>query len=141
MALTLNYVIGRICALWHMHVMDIDLYSAILSALAHPARRQALALLRRGNELCVCELMSSLGVGQSRMSRHMSALKDVGLVTDRRDAQWVRYRLANKIDPAVMRIIDAVLAVTPPPAAPKPFKAKTARPKSRSSRNHAGAAA
>ena len=50
-------------------------------------------LLSDGSEHCVCELMRKLGATQSRMSRHMQVLKQAGLVVDRRDAQWVRYRI------------------------------------------------
>ena len=66
---------------------------AILVALSEPTRLAALRILWDGGEHCVCELMTRLGATQSRMSRHMQALKGAGLVTDRRDAQWVRYRL------------------------------------------------
>ena len=59
--------------------------------------------------------MTKLGVSQSRMSRHMSALKSVGLVTDRRDAQWVRYRLAPDLAPTERAILDAVMTATPEP--------------------------
>ena len=50
------------------------------------------------------------------MSRHMGALKIAGLVTDRRDAQWVRYRRKPRLDAAVAAVVDAVLAL-PVPAA------------------------
>lgn len=43
------------------------------------------------------------------MSRHMAALKEVGLVMDRRDAQWVRYRFNRNADASVVRIVTAVL--------------------------------
>jgi len=36
--------------------------------------------------------MAWLDASQSRMSRRMKMLREVGLVLDRRDAQWVRYR-------------------------------------------------
>ncbi len=85
----------------------------LLGALAHPVRRQALAFLNANEELCVCELMSSLGVTQSRMSRHMSTLKAIGLVLERRDAQWVRYRRNPNTPAAVARIVDRVLDATP----------------------------
>jgi len=49
------------------------------------------------------------------MSRHMAALRTVGLVTDRRDAQWVRYRLAADLPPATRAIVDAVMATVPEP--------------------------
>lgn len=85
----------------------------LLGALAHPVRRRALALLKANEELCVCELMSTLGVTQSRMSRHMSTLKTIGLVLERRDAQWVRYRRNPNTPAAVARIVALVLDLMP----------------------------
>lgn len=95
--------------------MDEQKLSELLTALAEPTRRKALALLTEGTELCVCELMAALNVSQSRMSRHMAALKAAGLVTDRRDAQWVRYRCVRMRSPVAQRIVDAVLAATKTP--------------------------
>lgn len=83
---------------------------AILSALAEPTRLAALRILWDGGEHCVCELMQKLGASQSRMSRHMAALKAVGLVLDRRDAQWVRYRRNPNLAPAIAAIVAAVIA-------------------------------
>ena len=85
---------------------------ALLSALAEPTRLAALRLLRDGGEHCVCELMRTLGASQSRMSRHMAVLKAVGLVTDRRDAQWVRYRLRADMPPDMSAVVQAVLALS-----------------------------
>lgn len=83
----------------------------ILSALAEPTRLEALRLLWDGREHCVCELMEQLGASQSRMSRHMAALKTAGLVVDRRDAQWVRYRRAPKLSKEVTTLVGAALAI------------------------------
>lgn len=88
---------------------------SLLSALAEPTRLAALRILWDGGEHCVCELMVRLGASQSRMSRHMAALRMVGLVTDRRDAQWVRYRLAADLAPSTRAIVDAVMAAVPEP--------------------------
>ena len=85
----------------------------ILSALAEPTRLEALRLVWDGHEHCVCELMRALGATQSRMSRHMAALKSAGLVTDRRDAQWVRYRRAPNLPREVVALVDAALALPP----------------------------
>ncbi len=86
----------------------------LMTALADPTRLEALRLLWDGEEHCVCELMRKLGASQSRMSRHMGALKIAGLVTDRRDAQWVRYRRKPRLDAAVVAVVDAVLALPVP---------------------------
>ncbi len=83
----------------------------LLSALAEPTRLAAIRLLWDGREHCVCELMRQVGATQSRMSRHMSVLKNAGLVTDRRDAQWVRYRRSPDLPPAVVALVEAALAI------------------------------
>lgn len=99
---------------------------ALLSALSHPARRSALRLLAGGDEHCLCELMGRLGVSQSSMSRHMASLKEVGLISDRRDAQWMRYRLRTLDDPILQAVVDAVLAA-PDNAPPREGQATGAR--------------
>ncbi len=85
--------------------------TATLSALADPTRLEALRLVWDGREHCVCELMQALGATQSRMSRHMATLKIAGSVTDRRDAQWVRYRRAPDLPREVEALVDAALAL------------------------------
>lgn len=87
----------------------------LLNALADPTRRAALALLWDGEEHCVCELMARLGASQSRMSRHMKLLRDAGILLDRRDKQWVRYRRNPALTLAWAAVIDAVLAADAPP--------------------------
>ncbi len=82
---------------------------AVLSALAEPTRLEAMRLLADGSEHCVCELMRKLGATQSRMSRHMLVLKQAGLVLDRRDAQWVRYRINPDLPLVLARLVDAAL--------------------------------
>jgi ArsR family transcriptional regulator len=88
---------------------------ALLVALAEPTRLGALRLLRDGGEHCLCELMAALGASQSRMSRHMAALKAAALVADRRDAQWVRYRMRADLAPQARALIDAALALAAAP--------------------------
>jgi ArsR family transcriptional regulator len=83
----------------------------LMAALAEPTRLAALRLLWDDEEHCVCELMKALGATQSRMSRHMAVLKVAGLVVDRRDAQWVRYKRNPRLDSKVIAVVDAVLAL------------------------------
>lgn len=86
----------------------------LLSALAEPTRLRALQIVWDGEEHCVCELMDRLGVTQSRMSRHMQRLKQAGLLTDRRDAQWVRYRRRSDLQTSWAAVVDAILLTLPP---------------------------
>jgi ArsR family transcriptional regulator, arsenate/arsenite/antimonite-responsive transcriptional repressor len=86
---------------------------ALMNALSDPTRLAALRIIWDGDEHCVCELMQTLDATQSRMSRHMGALKAAGLVIDRRDAQWVRYRRNPRLPASVVAIVDAVMAAAP----------------------------
>lgn len=87
---------------------------SVLAALAEPTRLEAMRLLQDGSECCVCQLMQKLGATQSRMSRHMQVLKQAGLVIDRRDAQWVRYRRNPDLPPAIAAVVDAALNAAAP---------------------------
>jgi len=67
----------------------------IFKALGDPTRLRIFKLLE-GGELCVCQLMATLKMGQSRISRHLSILKEAGLIEDRRQGKWVHYRLRSQ---------------------------------------------
>ena len=81
----------------------------LLAALAEPTRLGAMQILADGQEHCVCQLMARLEATQSRMSRHMQVLKQAGLVVDRRDAQWVRYRIRPDLPPHLRALLAAAL--------------------------------
>ncbi|MFN3627986.1 MAG: ArsR/SmtB family transcription factor [Parvibaculum sp.] len=87
----------------------MDRLSILLTALSEPTRLGAVRLLWDGEEHCVCDLMVRLGTTQSRMSRHMAVLKNAGLVIDRRDAQWVRYRRNPRLAPAIAKVVVTIV--------------------------------
>lgn len=82
----------------------------LLSALSEPTRLGAMRILWDGGEHCVCELMARLEASQSRMSRHMQMLKQAGLVVDRRDAQWVRYRVNPALPAGHRAVLEAAMS-------------------------------
>ncbi len=47
-------------------------------------------------ELCVCSLVDLIGLADSTVSKHMSILKEAGLVESRKCGRWVYYRMANR---------------------------------------------
>lgn len=61
-------------------------------ALSDPLRIQILELLRH-QELCVCEICENLAVSQSKLSFHLKALKEVGLIKGRQEGRWVYYSI------------------------------------------------
>ena len=62
-------------------------------ALCDPTRLRMLVLLSRERELCVCELTHALDEIQPKISRHLAQLREIAAVMDRRQGQWIYYRL------------------------------------------------
>jgi ArsR family transcriptional regulator, arsenate/arsenite/antimonite-responsive transcriptional repressor len=65
----------------------------IFKSLADETRARAILLICDQGELCVCELMCALDDSQPKISRHLAQLRRTGLLLDRRQGQWVYYRL------------------------------------------------
>ena len=65
----------------------------IFKALGDETRLRIMALLLGGQELCVCDLMAALDLPQSTVSRHLSYLRNAGLVDDRRQGIWMYYTI------------------------------------------------
>lgn len=91
--------------------MNIDQFIAVTKALSDPNRIRALMALRSG-ELCVCQIIELLGLAPSTVSKHMSILKQAGLVDSRKDSRWVYYRLAKnaKKKPELGKVIKLSIA-------------------------------
>jgi ArsR family transcriptional regulator len=78
---------------------------ALFKAFADPTRLRILSLLRRRGELCVCDLVATLKLGQSKISRHLAYLRKAGLVRDRKDGLWSHYSLAKPSSPLRRRML------------------------------------
>ncbi len=66
--------------------------ASLFHALADEIRLNVIDLLVDG-ERCVCELMSELGLAQSRLSWHLKTLTDAGIIRGRREGRWNYYSL------------------------------------------------
>lgn len=65
-----------------------------LKALSDETRLRIINLLFE-KELCVCDIIETLKISQAKASRHLIYLKNAGLVSDRKHAQWVYYSLIH----------------------------------------------
>ncbi|WP_444931077.1 metalloregulator ArsR/SmtB family transcription factor [Microbulbifer sp. SSSA002] len=61
--------------------------------LADDTRLRTLLLIAHEEELCVCELTTALELSQPKISRHLALLRSSDLLQDRRQGQWVFYRI------------------------------------------------
>ena len=65
----------------------------IFKALGDGTRLRIMSLLINDEELCVCDIMEALNLPQSKASRHLSYLRNAGLVDDRRQGVWIYYKI------------------------------------------------
>jgi DNA-binding transcriptional ArsR family regulator len=72
--------------------MHADPLSATFAALADPTRRAILARLATG-EATVSELAAPFDMSLPNVSKHLKVLREAGLVSQGRDAQWRPCRL------------------------------------------------
>jgi len=66
--------------------------SQVFKALAHPARLFMVEQLAAG-EKCVCELTAMLELDTSTVSKHLSVLKNAGVVSDQKRGLMVYYSI------------------------------------------------
>jgi len=73
---------------------DIDRASRSLKAMSHPLRLKILCTL--GNdEVSVQDIVRHVGTSQSNISQHLAILRDKGILTARKDANRVFYRIGD----------------------------------------------
>jgi DNA-binding transcriptional ArsR family regulator len=78
-----------------MFIKNRGLYekrSQVFKALAHPARLFMVEQLA-GGEKCVCELTAMLELDTSTVSKHLSVLKNAGVVSDQKRGLLVYYSI------------------------------------------------
>lgn len=77
--------------------------------LADDTRLRCLLLIESEVELCVCELTEALGLSQPKISRHLAQLRKCGLLSDRRQGQWVFYQISPSLESWAKEVISTTL--------------------------------
>ena len=67
----------------------------VFKAVADKNRIRILKMLQH-KKMCVCELSAVLGITRPSVSRHLSLMKEAGLVEDERNSPWIDYRLCEE---------------------------------------------
>ena len=73
---------------------DIDRASRSLKAMSHPLRLKILCTLG-DQEVSVQDIVDQVGTSQSNISQHLAILRDKGILTSRKDANRVFYRVSD----------------------------------------------
>ena len=80
----------------------------VLKALGHPTRLWMVERLEDG-EKCVCELASAIDADFSTVSKHLSVLKEAGVVEVDKRGKQVFYNLAVPCVLSFMHCVEAVI--------------------------------
>ena len=89
--------------------MSIQSYTEVYRALAEPNRLRIIKMLEV-KPLCVCEITEVLQLAASTVSKHLSILRDAGLIIDQKDGKWVNYCLNDSPDQQQVRQLLHLLA-------------------------------
>ncbi len=82
--------------------------AGIIKAIAHPTRLFIVDELSR-HEKCVCELTELIGADPSTVSKHLSILKNAGIVTDDKRGLQVYYKLRVPCILDFFKCVEAVI--------------------------------
>jgi len=73
---------------------DVERASRSLKAMSHPLRLKILCTLG-DREVSVQDIVEFVGTSQSNISQHLAILRDKGILTSRKDANRVFYRVSD----------------------------------------------
>ena len=86
---------------------DIERASRALKAMSHPLRLKILCALGE-NEVSVQDIVENVGTSQSNISQHLAILRDKDILSTRKDANRVYYKIG---DPRLLQLISMMRAV------------------------------
>jgi DNA-binding transcriptional ArsR family regulator len=89
----------------------IEAKAVVFKALGHPTRLWMAEQLA-GGEKCVCELVETIDADFSTVSKHLTVLKQAGVVIDEKRGKQVYYRLKVPCILQFMPCIEAVIQAT-----------------------------
>jgi arsenate reductase (thioredoxin) len=91
-----------------------EVRARIVKAMAHPTRMFIVDELSRAGERCVCELTEMIGADMSTVSKHLTVLKNAGIILDDKRGNQVYYRLRVPCILEFFRCIESVLECNAP---------------------------
>ena len=77
--------------------------------MADETRLSIVMLISAHQKLCVCNLTEKLKLSQPKISRHLALLRSSGLLADRRQGQWVYYRLHPELEVWCQSILQTLI--------------------------------
>jgi ArsR family transcriptional regulator len=89
--------------------LSIQRKSEIFKALGHPTRLRIVEKLADG-EQCVCDCLEMFDIDISTLSRHLSVLKNAGIIRDERRGKNIFYSLTCPCIVSMFECMEEVLS-------------------------------
>lgn len=86
---------------------DYKFNALVFKAFCDENRLRIIEQLQHG-EICACNLLDKLPIGQSTLSHHMKILIESGVVEPRKDGKWVYYALSDVGTKRAMALLDTI---------------------------------
>jgi ArsR family transcriptional regulator len=80
----------------------------IFKALSDKNRIRIVKMLQK-KSLCVCEIKAILKLATSTVSKHLSILREAGLIVDWKDGKWINYKINPEPDSLVANALLYIL--------------------------------
>ncbi len=113
-----------------MQLSEQERKAAILKGIAHPVRLSIVEALSRG-ELCVCDIASRFSFDRTTISKHLSLMKSLGILEDRKEGLKVFYSLRLGCLGAVISCLEGAVLSEGPKREAVPGNCACSRPRLR----------
>ncbi len=90
--------------------MRIREIADLVKGLSDETRLLVLYLLWK-HPMCVCEVMGTLGITQTKASRHLVYMKNAGILIGERVDRWVTYRIRGDLPKGMEKVIESICAL------------------------------
>ena len=86
----------------------MELFLQTIGSVNDETRIKILRFIDENDEVCVCDIESSFGMIQSRISRHLKILKEGGFLKVRREGRWAYYSIRLPMDRFRQAIVEEI---------------------------------
>jgi DNA-binding transcriptional ArsR family regulator len=93
-------------------IEDVNVAADLLKSLSNPQRLQIVCALAQG-EQGVSDLERKLEIRQPSLSQHLASLREAGIITGRREAKAVFYRISDARAAMLVEALHAIFCEPP----------------------------
>jgi len=97
-----------ICCQNKKSVLKIEKLAQVLKKISESSRLKILCLLKE-KEQCVCDIWQCLRLPQNLVSHHLKVLKDLNLISSRKEGLKVFYKLNQKVVKKYLKELNKIL--------------------------------